>query len=82
MKQYSASEKEAIEEFNKQVTDAWKDINEECLNPTPVPKPLIARVLNYARVMAVLYREVDAYTNAPIALKDSVATILVDPIPI
>lgn len=82
MKQYDASEKEAIKELTKQVTDAWKDINEECINPTPVPKPLITRVLNYARVMAVLYREVDGYTDAPIALKDSVASILVDPVPI
>lgn len=82
MKQYGASEEEAIEELKKQLTDAWKDINEECLNPTPVPKPLVARILNYARVIAVLYKDVDGYTNAPIALKDSVASVLVDPVPI
>lgn len=69
-------EKKVTEERNKQVTDAQKDIIEECLNPTLVPKPLIERALNYARVTAVLYKEVDGYTNAAIALKDSVPSIL------
>ena len=31
MKQYGASEQETHNEFNKQVRDAWKDMNEECL---------------------------------------------------
>lgn len=82
MRQYGTSEKETIEELSKQVMDAWKDMNEECLNPTPVPRPLITQVLNYARAMDVLYKGVDGYTNAPIALKDSVASVLVDPVPI
>ncbi|RVW14961.1 Retrovirus-related Pol polyprotein from transposon TNT 1-94 [Vitis vinifera] len=53
MKQHGASEQETHNEFNKQVRDAWKDINEECLIPTAVPMPILVRVLNLARVIDV-----------------------------
>ncbi|RVW14958.1 (-)-germacrene D synthase [Vitis vinifera] len=53
MKQHGASEQETHNEFNKQVRDAWKDINEECLIPTAVPMPILMRVLNLARVIDV-----------------------------
>ncbi|KAJ0096526.1 hypothetical protein Patl1_27260 [Pistacia atlantica] len=33
MKQYDATEEEANNELQKQVTDAWKDVNEELLRP-------------------------------------------------
>ncbi|RVW31531.1 Valencene synthase [Vitis vinifera] len=36
MKQYGASEEEVYDEFQKQVVDAWRDINEEFLRPTVV----------------------------------------------
>ncbi|KAB1215222.1 (-)-germacrene D synthase [Morella rubra] len=81
MNQHSATEEEAVMEFQKQVTDVWKDINEECLYPTPVPMPLLTRILNLARVMDVAYKDGDGYTNADIVLKDFVASLLVDPVP-
>uniref|UniRef100_A0A2N9FGL6 CCHC-type domain-containing protein n=1 Tax=Fagus sylvatica TaxID=28930 RepID=A0A2N9FGL6_FAGSY len=54
MAQHGATEEEATNELSKQVKDAWKDINEECLNPTTVPMPLLTRILNLARVMDVV----------------------------
>ena len=53
MKQYGASEQETHNEFNKQVRDAWKDMNEECLMPTDVPMTILTQVLNLARVIDV-----------------------------
>ncbi|KAL6311283.1 hypothetical protein AAG906_013254 [Vitis piasezkii] len=44
MKQYGASEEEVYDEFQKQVVDAWRDINEEFLRPTVVPMPLLMRM--------------------------------------
>jgi len=41
MEQYRASEQEAMIEFEKQVGDAWKDINAEMLQPTTMPMPLL-----------------------------------------
>ncbi|GFS30553.1 terpenoid cyclases/Protein prenyltransferases superfamily protein [Actinidia rufa] len=54
-KQHGTTEEEAIIELYKQVTHSWKDLNAECLCPTKVPMPLLARVLNLARVIYVLY---------------------------
>jgi hypothetical protein len=76
MIQHGATEKEAIEELRKQVTDAWKDINEECFFPTPVLVPLVMPILNLARAMDVIYKDEDGYTNSEDVLKDFVASLL------
>jgi hypothetical protein len=75
-------EKEAIKELRKQVTDAWKDINEECFYPTTVPMPLVMPILNLACVTDVIYKDEDGYTNAGVVLKDFVASLLVEPVPL
>ncbi|KAI8007828.1 (-)-germacrene D synthase [Camellia lanceoleosa] len=64
MKQYGASEEEVLVELRKGVTNAWKDINQECLRPTAVPMPLLLRVVNLARVINVLYKDEDGYTHS------------------
>ncbi|XP_059428060.1 (-)-germacrene D synthase-like isoform X2 [Corylus avellana] len=81
-KQHGATEEEAIDEFGKEITDAWKDINEECRYPTTVPMPVVMRILNLARVIDVVYKDADGYTHAGIVLKDFVASLLVDPVPL
>ncbi|XP_048328632.2 (-)-germacrene D synthase-like [Ziziphus jujuba] len=80
MKQFGATEDEAVNEFRKQVSDAWKDINEECLYPTSVPMPLLVRILNLARVIDVVYKDGDGYTHASIVLKELVASLLINPV--
>ncbi|KAK9938417.1 hypothetical protein M0R45_015158 [Rubus argutus] len=80
MIQYGATEEETITEFRKQVSDAWKDINEECLHPTPVAMPLLMRVLNLTRVIDVVYKSEDGYTHAGTVLKDFVASLLIEPV--
>ncbi|KAI8552785.1 hypothetical protein RHMOL_Rhmol06G0294900 [Rhododendron molle] len=81
MKQYGATEEEAIVEFQKRVTNAWKDMNSEFLRPTPVPMPLLRLPLNLARVIYVLYRDGDNYTHSGTKLKGFVTLVLVDPVP-
>lgn len=81
MIQHGATEEEAVEELGKQVRDAWKDINEECLHPTTVPMPLVMPILNLARVIDVIYKDEDGYTNAGVVLKDFVSSLLVHPVP-
>lgn len=80
MKQYGGTEEEAVEEFRKQITNAWKDINEECLRPTAVPLPLLTRVLNLVRVIDVLYKIDDCYTNSKLMIRE-VAALLISPVP-
>ncbi|XP_057947853.1 probable sesquiterpene synthase [Malania oleifera] len=78
MNQYGVSEQEAQDEFAKQVINAWKDINQECLRPTAVPMPLLVRILNFTRVIDVIYKGEDGYTHVGKAMKTNIALLLID----
>ncbi|XWS11148.1 hypothetical protein CRYUN_Cryun38cG0058700 [Craigia yunnanensis] len=80
MKQYGVSEQVAYKEFDKQIKNAWKDINEEFLKPTAVPEEALDRILNLTRVMDLLYKDEDAYTLVGEASKTSITSLLIDPI--
>jgi (-)-germacrene D synthase len=82
MIQYGATEEETIIELRKQVSDSWKDINEEYLHPTPLAIPLLMRVLNLTRVIDVIYKSEDGYTHAGTVLKDYVGSLLIEPVPV
>lgn len=80
MKQYGVSaEEEVYELFRKEVSDAWKDINQGFLKPTAVPIPVLVRVLNFTRAIDVIYKEDDGYTNSHM-LKDYISSLLVNPL--
>ncbi|GLT48483.1 hypothetical protein SLA2020_221050 [Shorea laevis] len=79
MKQYGVSEEETVKVFLEEIGNAWKDINEEFMKSTTIPMPIKTRVLNFARVMDVIYKDGDGYTNSHI-LKDQIALLLVDPL--
>ncbi|EXB50920.1 (-)-germacrene D synthase [Morus notabilis] len=81
MKQHDATEEEAVKDLRKQVINAWKDINEECLYPISVPMPLLMRVVNLARVIDVINKDEDGYTHSKVVLKDFIASMLIDPVP-
>ena len=75
MKQHGAAEEETIKEFRRQIANAWMDINEECLEPTEVAKPLLMRSLNFSRVMDVLYKDEDCYTHSVGKTKEYIAAL-------
>ncbi|KAF8031675.1 hypothetical protein BT93_D0786 [Corymbia citriodora subsp. variegata] len=81
MKEHGVSEQETEKELGKQVDDAWKDINEAFLHPTPVPVPILMRILNLSRVIHVLYSNGDNYTHSGSSLKDHVTSLFVSPLP-
>nr|GMD77176.1 (-)-germacrene D synthase-like [Ipomoea batatas] len=80
MKQYGKSKEETFNEFQTRVSNAWKDINQECLNPTAFPMPILIRVVNLARVMDLLYKDEDTYTHSATETKDIITSVLIDPI--
>ncbi|KAL2245367.1 UNVERIFIED_CONTAM: Beta-caryophyllene synthase [Sesamum indicum] len=82
MNENGASREEAFEEFQKQVSKAWKDINEECLRPTAVSEPILVRILNLARVIHLLYRDGDGYTNTNTMIKNLIKSVLIQPVAI
>ncbi|KAF2285866.1 hypothetical protein GH714_008516 [Hevea brasiliensis] len=76
---HGVSEEETVKLFREEIANAWKDINEEWLKPTPAPMPLLERIMNLARAMDVIYKDGDGFTNSYI-LKDYVASLLKDPV--
>ncbi|MBA0618846.1 hypothetical protein Godav_028132 [Gossypium davidsonii] len=82
MKQYGVSMQEAYDELNKQINEAWKDINEEFLKPTAAPTSALIRILNLAKVIDLLYKGEDAYTQVGDSAKTSITALLIDSIPI
>ncbi|KAJ0105489.1 hypothetical protein Patl1_19300 [Pistacia atlantica] len=79
-KQYEASREEAIE-FNTMISNAWKDINKECMKPTLVSMQILRRVVNIARLVIVFYKNKDGI-SFPECLKDYIAKLFIEPIPI
>ncbi|KAL1363089.1 hypothetical protein HN51_011290 [Arachis hypogaea] len=82
MKEYDVSREEAIKEAEKRVSDAWKDIHEECLMPTKVPMIFLIRSLNMTRFISVMYKNQDNYTHAHGIMKKYIEDLLIDPVPI
>ncbi|GKV15766.1 hypothetical protein SLEP1_g26518 [Rubroshorea leprosula] len=79
MKQYGLSMEDIMKLFREEIANAWKDINEGFMKPTAVPMPILTRVLNFSRVIDVIYKDIDGYTNSHI-LKDYIVLLLVDPV--
>ena len=83
MKQHGVSEQQAYDEFHKQIENAWKDINEECLRPTAVPMLLLSRLLNFALSGDVMYKShKDIFTHPGEVTKNNISMLLIDPVPI
>nr|AGB05614.1 sesquiterpene synthase 5 [Valeriana officinalis] len=82
MKEHGATKEETYVELNTRIADAWKDINQECLCPTAVPMVLLDRILNQARVIYLLYKDEDCYTNSKTRAKDIVTSLLIERVPI
>ncbi|KAF4359603.1 hypothetical protein F8388_003606 [Cannabis sativa] len=80
MMQHGVCEEEAYDELNKLIINSWKEINEEFLKPTKLASPILLRVLNFSRVMDLLYKNGDGFTHVGKVTKDTVAALLIDPI--
>ncbi|KAM7489235.1 hypothetical protein LguiB_026719 [Lonicera macranthoides] len=81
-KQHNVTKEEAFVEFNRRITNAWKDMNQECLGPTAVPMVLLERVMNLARIINIMYKDEDVYTNAKTRLKNFITSLLIENVPI
>ncbi|GLU10344.1 hypothetical protein SLE2022_271570 [Rubroshorea leprosula] len=79
MKQHGVSREETVESFRKEIAKTWKVFNEEWVKPTVFPMPLLARILNFARSMEVIYKNGDGFTMSYL-LKDHVTSLFVDPV--
>lgn len=80
MTQYGVSKKEAIEELEKEVTNAWKNIIEDYVQSSDVPYTIFMFVVNLARVSNLFYKDEDGYTHPNGEIKLLITSLLVDPI--
>lgn len=80
MKQYGKSEEETVKELQEQITNAWKDIKQEFLEPNFVPMPILIQIANLARVIDLLYKNGDIYTHSTTELKVIITSLLIDPV--
>ncbi|KAK7850531.1 (-)-germacrene d synthase [Quercus suber] len=60
------------------VSKQENDINKECIIPTKVPIPLLIHVVNFERVMDLLYKDEDVYTHLRGVMVECVTLMLVD----
>ncbi|KAH6816676.1 hypothetical protein C2S51_021496 [Perilla frutescens var. frutescens] len=84
MKDNGATKEEAMAKFFEKATDAWKDINEECLMPCLYnSRDVLMRILNLERLIHVAYKDnQDGYTQPEKVLKPHIIALFVDPIQI
>ncbi|XP_065015530.1 alpha-humulene synthase-like [Musa acuminata AAA Group] len=82
MKEFGTNEHVACENLQVLVEDAWKDVNEECLNPTAVSMPLLERIVNFLCLFNDIYKDIDGYTNSSTYTRDNISLLLVHPIEI
>ncbi|URE19086.1 hypothetical protein MUK42_04307 [Musa troglodytarum] len=82
MKEFGTNMQVACEKLQVLVEDAWKDVNEECLNPTAVSKPLLERIVNFLCLFNDIYKVIDGYTNSSTYTRDNISSLLVHPIEI
>ena len=81
MKEYQVSEEEAVEVLLQEVTNAWKDMNEEFFKLREVPMPIMERLLHLARAMDTFYKDGDGYTDNHL-VKDHIASLFLNPVSI
>ncbi|KAE8684233.1 putative pentatricopeptide repeat-containing protein [Hibiscus syriacus] len=83
MREHGVSEVEARSELNKQVEDAWKDMNYEMIfseTSKVVPMSVLTRVLNFSRGCEFIYKAGDGYTHVGKTTKEGITSLLIDPI--
>ncbi|KAL8508345.1 hypothetical protein ACS0TY_018808 [Phlomoides rotata] len=79
--EHKVSKEEVISEFNNQIEAAWKDTNEAFLRPTKFRTPLLYRILNFSRVIEVLYSKGDWYTHVGPEIQSIINQLYIDPVP-
>ncbi|URE22748.1 hypothetical protein MUK42_16005 [Musa troglodytarum] len=82
MKEYGTSIDDACKKLQEMVEDAWKDINQECLDPTTFLAPLLQTPLYLTRIIENVYKYTDAYTESHTRMRECISLLLVRPVPI
>lgn len=80
MKQYGVTEKEAIKELWKIVTEADKILNEEFLTNTTVPRKVWKAAIDLDRTVNITYNGSDEYTTPKERFKEYITSLFINQI--
>lgn len=67
------SKEEAKMHISEKISDAWKQLNKECLNSNPLPPSFTKLCLNAARMVPLMY---NYDSNSPSKLEEYVKSLL------
>ena len=81
MNQTGASEKDAREYLKSLISTAWKKLNEERVASSPFCQTFIEILVNLARMGHFMYQNGDGFGVANRQTKDSILSLLTQPIP-
>ena len=82
MKESGATEEEAKVELCRQVSDAWKDLNESILLPNAISRQVLNRILYYTCTIDVVYKYGDGYTAPDDILNNHMVSTLIEQVPL
>ncbi|EOA32912.1 hypothetical protein CARUB_v10016237mg [Capsella rubella] len=83
MKQYGVTKDEASQELRKMYIDHRKVVMEEFMNTHDhVPRQVLLRCLNFARLFDVFYKEGDGYSEPKGKIEHFLTSLYVHPIPL
>ncbi|CAN1794070.1 Probable terpene synthase 3 [Linum perenne] len=81
MKEHGVGKEEAIIAIKSMAEEDWKIMNWELLMlnpPTSISKEVLSIFVGLAKVMEVLYRDIDGYTNSNTTTKDMLTELLIN----
>ncbi|GAB4847152.1 hypothetical protein Ancab_026163, partial [Ancistrocladus abbreviatus] len=77
MKQHNVPEEKACEELKRQLEDAWRDLNQELRQPTPLPMCLMKVIQAFSHI---LYKGEDGFTTITERMKNNIDMVFFNPI--
>ncbi|KAF8118597.1 hypothetical protein N665_0004s0078 [Sinapis alba] len=82
MKQHGVTKEAAVEVLRKMEGENYKILMEEFLLSKAVPRQILVRVLNIARMIDLYYKEGDGFSHPDQNLKDIITSLFLYPIPL
>lgn len=79
MKEYKTTKEDASEVLWNLVENACKSMNHEYLTLASIPHLLLIHIINLARMMETMYKNIDGYTDSK-ALKEWISLLLDQPL--
>lgn len=81
MKQHGTTMDDACEKIKELIEDSWKDMLEQCLALTEVPKIVPRTVFEFSRTTDNMYKNnSDGFTSSE-GLKEMIKLLFMEPIP-